>query len=122
MTKTAKTLFIIISAITVIMVLSMSVKAYANDKKSREYKEAIAKQENCYVREIRNSLDEFGFKNAGINLTKEYDENRNVTYNLSINHHSFEYASEDKLNEMEDIIYINADKYLTGNVEANFTF
>ena len=122
MTKTAKTLFIIISAITVIMVLSMSVKAYANDKKSREYKEAVAKQENCYVREIRNSLDEFGFKNAGINLTKEYDENRNVTYNLSINHYSFEYASEDKLNEMEDIIYINADKYLNGNVEANFTF
>lgn len=122
MTHKIKVLFIVSSIIIVTLVLSISVRAYANDKRGREYREAIASKENGYEREIRECLDEYGFKNAGINLTKEYDEERNVTYNLSVNHHSFEYASIDKMNEIEDRMYEKAEEYLEGSLETSFTF
>ena len=116
-------LFTIIAAVIVIsVVLSVSVKAYANDKKGREYREAIERSEAEYVKDVRENLNDYGFKNAGVNLTKEYDKDRNVTYRLVVNHHSFEYASASKLNCMENIFYEKADEYLAGDLETEFSF
>ena len=115
--------FIILTAVIVItVVLSVSVKAYANDKKGREYREAIERSEAEYVKDIREYLNDYGFKNAGVNLTKEYDQNRNVTYKLVVNHHSFEYASALKMHNMENCFYEKADEYLKGSLETEFTF
>lgn len=122
MTRKIKVLFIISSIIIVTVALSFSAKAYANDKKGREYKAAVASMENQYEKEIRDFLGDYGFKNAGVNLTKQYDEDRNVTYLLMVNHHSFEYASNEKINEIEDMMYEMADEYLEGNLETSFTF
>ena len=116
-------LFIILStAIVVTVILSVSVKAYANDKKGKEYRAAIERNEAEYVKDIREYLNDYGFKNAGVNLTKEYDQNRNVTYKLVVNHHSFEYASAAKIHNMENCFYEKADEYLKGNLETEFTF
>lgn len=116
-------LFIILAAVIVsAVVLGVSVKAYANDKKGREYREAVERNEDEYVRDIREYLNDYGFKNAGVNLTKEYDKDRNVTYRLVVNHHSFEYASSSKLHGMENRFYEIADEYLAGNLETEFSF
>ena len=116
-------LFTIIAAVIVIsVVLSVSVKAYANDKKGREYREAVERSEAEYVKDVREYLNDYGFKNAGVNLTKEYDENRNVTYKLVVNHHSLKYASEAKIRNMENCFYEKADEYLCGNLETEFSF
>ena len=116
-------LFIILTAVIVsTVVLGVSVKAYANDKKGREYREAVERNEEEYVRDIREYLNDYGFKNAGVNLTKEYDKDRNVTYSLVVNHHSFEYASASKLHGMENIFYEKADEYLAGDLETEFSF
>lgn len=116
-------LFTIIAAVIVIsVVLSVSVKAYANDKKGREYREAIERSEAEYVKDVREYLNDYGFKNAGVNLTKEYDKDRNVTYKLVVNHHSFEYASDSKIRNMENCFYEKADEYLKGNLETEFSF
>ena len=115
--------FIILTAVIVVaVILSVSVKAYANDKKGKEYRAAIERNEAEYVKDIREYLNDYGFKNAGVNLTKEYDQNRNVTYKLVVNHHSFEYASASKMHNMENCFYEKADEYLKGNLETEFTF
>ena len=116
-------LFTIIAAVIVIsVVLSVSVKAYANDKKGREYREAVERSEAEYIKDVREYLNDYGFKNAGVNLTKEYDENRNVTYKLVVNHHSFEFASDAKIHNMENCFYEKADEYLCGNLKTEFSF
>ena len=116
-------LFTIIAAVIVIsVILSVSVKAYANDKKGREYREAAERSEAEYVKDVREYLNDYGFKNAGVNLTKEYDENRNVTYKLVVNHHSFEFASDAKIHNMENCFYEKADEYLCGNLKTEFSF
>ncbi|MBR6382675.1 MAG: hypothetical protein IKS56_01710 [Lachnospiraceae bacterium] len=117
-----KLLTIIAAVIIISVVLSVSVKAYANDKKGREYREAVERSEAEYVKDVREYLNDYGFKNAGVNLTKEYDENRNVTYKLVVNHHSFEYASDAKIHNMENCFYEKADEYLCGNLKTEFSF
>lgn len=120
--KMTKLLFAGFSVLVVVCILSISIKSYAEDKKGKEYHEAMVRHENEYVHEIRESLNDYGFKNAGINLTKEYDENRTVTYKLVINHHSLEYAENAKLNKMESEFENLANEYLTGSLNAEFTF
>ena len=116
-------LFTIIAAVIVVtVILSVSLKAYANDKKGREYRETIERSEAEYVKDIREYLNDYGFKNAGVNLTKEYDKDRNVTYRLVVNHHSFEYASASKIHNMENCFYEKADEYLKGSLETEFSF
>ena len=117
-----KLLTIIAAVIIISVVLSVSVKAYANDKKGREYREAVERSEAEYVKDVREYLNDYGFKNAGVNLTKEYDKDRNVTYKLVVNHHSFEYASDAKIHNMENCFYEKADEYLCGNLKTEFSF
>ena len=117
-----KLLTIIAAVIIISVVLSVSVKAYANDKKGREYREAVERSEAEYVKDVREYLNDYGFKNAGVNLTKEYDKDRNVTYKLVVNHHSFEYASDGKIHNMENCFYEKADEYLCGNLKTEFSF
>ena len=115
----------IIASVFIILiacVLGFSVKSYAEDLKGKEYRKAVKEKENEYVHEVRVSLEEYGFKNAGVNLTKFYDENKDITYRVVVNHHSFEYASNEKINEIEDMMYEMADEYLEGNLETSFTF
>lgn len=122
MTGKIKILLFISAVFVTTLVLSFSLRAYANDKKGREYRESVCAKENVYEKEVRDCLNDYGFKNAGINLTKQYDEERNVTYSLMINHHSFEYASNEKIDEIEDRMYEMADEYLEANLETSFTF
>ena len=121
---TNKIRFILIAAFAVVLtvILTASIKTYANDRRGREYRESVKRNEAEYVRDIRKYLDDNGFKNAGINLTKEYDEERNVTYILLVNHHSFEYTSDDKIESMEDRFLANACEYLDGGLKTEFSF
>ena len=122
MTGKIKILLTVSAILVITIVLSISIRAYADEKKGREYKESVSANENVYEKEVRDFLNDYGFKNAGVNLTKQYDEERNVTYSLMINHHSFEYASTEKIDEIEDRMYEMADYYLKANLETSFTF
>jgi len=120
MTVRIKSFLSIIFAALIIIVLLFSIKAYANDHKTKEYRETISENEDEYVHNVRIYLNDMGFKNAGINLTKSFDEDRNVTYSLIVNHHSFEYANADKLAKMENDLYFGSKDLLTGNIETKF--
>lgn len=112
----------IIFAAAIALVLGFSAKAYANNLQAREYKKALEEREDEFVREVRSYMNECGFDNAGINLTKMYDEDRKITYNLVINHYLFEYADDDKMNEMEKRLYEEADNILENNIVAGFSY
>ena len=63
-----------------------------------------------------------GFKNVGINITKSFDENKNITYKVVIHHHSFEYASQDRIEEIKDLMYDKAFAYLDGNINVEISY
>ncbi|MCR4648005.1 MAG: hypothetical protein K5776_02915 [Lachnospiraceae bacterium] len=112
----------IIFAAAIALVLGFSAKAYADNLQAKEYKKALEEREDDFVREVRAYMNECGFENAGINLTKMYDENRKITYNLVINHYLFEYADDDKMNDMENKLYETADDILQNEIEAGFSY
>ena len=62
------------------------------------------------------------FKNAGINLTKTFDGDEVDEYKLVVNHHSFEYASADKLKKFEDTMAYGEGFYLDGDVRIEFSY
>ncbi|MBO4347389.1 MAG: hypothetical protein J5840_07100 [Lachnospiraceae bacterium] len=122
MTLKIKLFAALISLLIISLVFGVSVKSYAKDKRSREYRESVEQCEEEYTRAIRDALNDYGFKNAGISLTKTFDEKRNISYKLVINHHSFEYADESKLNRIEDILYETSEEYLNGNLQTCFSY
>ena len=72
------------------LILFASISAHADNIRNRRYRENLENSEDAYEREIRESLSDMGFRNAGINITKSFDENKNITYKVVVHHHSFE--------------------------------
>lgn len=103
-------------------VLSIALVAHAEDRKTKEYYDMLAQNEDTYINHVRRFLDDNGFKNAGINLTKTFDGDEVDEYKLVINHHSFEYASADKLEKFEDTMAYGEGFYLDGDVRIEFSY
>ena len=57
--------------------------------------------EDEYVSSARAYLNEEGYVNSGVMLNHTTDENGMRTYTLSVHNSRFEYASEDKMNEIK---------------------
>lgn len=112
----------ILMAVVFFGVLSFAVKAYANNKQSREYKEMIETQELNYKRHVKSYLREKGFPNAGVNLMRLYDVNEGISYKMVVNHYSFEYATEEKLAGMTDEMEYFEDFPLDGNISVEFSY
>lgn len=104
------------------IILFTSISAHADNVRNKRYREALDKSEDTYERELRNDLTDMGFKNVGINITKSFDENKNITYKVVIHHHSFEYASKDRIEEINDLMYDKAFSYLDGNVNTEISY
>ena len=113
------------SLITIIIagiILFASISAHADNVRNRRYREALDKSEDTYEKEIREGLSDMGFKNAGINITKSFDESKNITYKVVVHHHSFEYASADRLREIDNLLYDSANAYLDGSINAEISY
>ncbi len=114
-----KVLFAVV--LFMVIISSVSLVAKAGDKKSEEYQQMLAEHETMYVRNVKNYLSENGFKNAGINLTKTVEDTE-VSYKVIINHHSFMYSKEEKMDMMEDMFSDSDLFYLDGPVIVEFSF
>ena len=69
-----------------------------NDSEAlNEYFEVL---EDEYVSSARAYLDEKGYVNSGVMLNHTTDENGMRTYTLSVHNSRFEYASEEKMEEI----------------------
>ncbi len=60
--------------------------------------------EDEYVSSARAYLNEEGYVNSGVMLNHTTDENGMRTYTLSIHNSRFEYASEEKLDEIKEML------------------
>lgn len=82
------------------IVFSITVKGLErNDSEAlNEYFKVL---EDEYVSSARAYLNEEGYVNSGVMLNHTTDENGMRTYTLSVHNSRFEYASEDKMNEIK---------------------
>jgi hypothetical protein len=60
--------------------------------------------EDEYVSSARAYLNEEGYVNSGVMLNHTTDENGMRTYTLSIHNSRFEYASEEKIDEIKEML------------------
>lgn len=122
MTHKEKIIAGFVTFIVAAAILSYALVAHAADKKQDEYYRMLAENEEHYEVAVRRYLSDCGFKNAGINLTKSFDENDEMTYKLVVNHHLFEYASDEKLRDFEENFSNPNEFYLDGAVSVEFSF
>ena len=120
--KRYKIIAAVFTFIIAFFILGGSVITHAEGKRNRLYREMIEQSEDVYEKEVRNTLNDMGFKNAGVNLTKFYDENKDITYRVVVNHHSFEYASDEKIRMIENSLYEIADGCLEGSIETEISY
>lgn len=84
-----------------IFVLLVGQKVYAtNMEETRERHREEA--ESTYITEIKEMLDERGFTNCGVNMTKATNENSEWEYTVIIYHHSFAWMEQSEKTELEN--------------------
>lgn len=86
----------------IMMVISIGIgmKIHAQNKEIQraEYREAI---ESAYISDIRMVMEENGYSNSGVNMTKVTNEDGEWEYNVVIYHHSFAWMEEGAKEEMK---------------------
>lgn len=82
------------------IIFSITVKGLERND-SEALNEYFRVLEDEYVSSARAYLNEEGYVNSGVMLNHTTDENGMRTYTLSVHNSRFEYASEDKMNEIK---------------------
>lgn len=106
---------IIFTAVTIVMVLTFVIlagsKVYAEslEESNRRQRED---RERVYLSMIRSQLEEQGFQNSGINMTKMTDENDEWEYTVVIYHHAFEWLEQAEAEDLEAMLIDMGDEQL----------
>jgi len=83
----------VMSILVLVFVLVIGGKVYAENAEAAERAQREAK-ESEYICCIRQELQEEGFHNSGINMTKETNETGEWEYTVTVYHHSFEWMED----------------------------
>lgn len=87
----------------VILSLCIGSKAEGSSKVPGVGSEYVNQCEDEYAKEIRNTLDEMGYSNAGVSITKVIDDGH-IEYTVSIHHRRIDKMDEIQREELSDII------------------
>ena len=91
-----------------IVVLVMSVCGIkANGRTRNNIGETTARYreiEQEYSGSIKNKLEDMGYYNAGVNMTKIVNEDGSINYVVEVHHSKIDLLSEYQRNELSDII------------------
>ncbi len=96
----------IILLLIILFALLVGRKVYAQnvEEAARVQRETV---ESLYITSIKDELEDVGFTNSGVNMTKATNENGEWEYTVVIFHRSFEWmeegAKEDLENRMEEM-------------------
>ena len=82
---------------------SITVKGKPADDNS-VWNEYYAPMESEYVSEVRAYLNDSGYVNSGVTLTRTTDEELSRVYTLSIHHRRLEGCSEERREEISEIL------------------
>ena len=94
----------LVALIVVVIAFSIfSINAHGMDnKKIHIVKNTEAEKE--FVDNVKITLNDMGFENAGISLTKEVNEKGGLDYTISIHHRRIDKMDEYQRDELSDII------------------
>lgn len=84
-----------------ICVFCISATVYSSEKITRRDRENCYKEmEAAYVKEIRSFLDEEGYSNSGVMMTKIIDENEHRAYTVTIHHRNLLIMEQEKQEQL----------------------
>ena len=84
-------------------IFSLTVKGIERNE-SEALNEYFKVLEDEYVSSAREYLNEKGYVNSGVMLNHTTDENGMRTYTLSVHNSRFEYASDEKIEEIKEAL------------------
>ena len=112
--KVAGMLFLTVAILWCIFGIKANAAERANNDKA-EYQ----KQEMQLRNEIRGCLEDMGYCNSGITMTKVLDEEENREYKVLIHHQDLDADNTDKVQMVYDVL---SDIFITGeNITVNYT-
>ena len=90
----------------------------------QEQENYYREQEKEYVKELRTYLENIGYSNSGVTMTRTTESDGTVTYSVTIHHTRFDRLT---LNEQKDlleqlIILIFTINFLKGIIKKHMTF
>lgn len=95
-----KTTVVTATVITAVMVLVLwsacGIKANAAERADNDRMEYQI-QENTFLKEIRNCMEEEGYYNSGVTLTKIMDTDGSREYNVMVHHSDIDLDDEEKI-------------------------
>lgn len=80
-----------------------SIHTYAREKADNNSME-VHMQDSRLLREIRNTLEENGYDNSGVTLTKVMDNTGCYVYNAKIHHKDIDIENEEQVQEVYSIL------------------
>lgn len=92
----------VIGLLVMVFALLIGGKVYAKSVEAAE-REQRERMESTYISMIKDELENRGFSNSGVNMTKATDEEDEWEYTVTVYHHSFEWmdVNEQKIFEKE---------------------
>ncbi len=103
-----KTMVVVTFGLIIILSCVAGIKAKGASNRlndiSNDYYKAI---EQSYVKSVRDKLDERGYNNAGISLTKVVDEAGAFEYTVAIHHRRIDRMDEFQRQQLSDIITVD---------------
>ena len=91
-----------IGLLVMVFALLIGGKVHAKSVEAAE-REQRERMESTYISMIKDELENRGFSNSGVNMTKATDEEDEWEYTVTVYHHSFEWmdVNEQKIFEKE---------------------
>lgn len=98
-----KVIILVSTLLVMVLALCMGSKALGSEKEEDFRSDYYRNIEKAYVTSVRNSLDDLGYKNAGITMTRVVD-NGFADYTITVHHGKIDLLDEAHRNEITDII------------------
>ena len=114
MREGARRVIITVSALALIgiTVFCISGTVHSSEKVERREREKYYREiEAEYVKEVRFFLNEEGYSNSGVTMTKVIDEEENRSYTMTIHHRGIGNLQQDEQEQLqEELLQIRREK------------
>lgn len=94
--KTVVTATVITAVMVLVLWSACGIKANAAERADNDRMEYQI-QENTFLKEIRNCMEEEGYYNSGVTLTKIMDTDGSREYNVMVHHSDIDLEDEEKI-------------------------
>lgn len=94
-------------------------KALGSEKNEDFRSDYYRNIEKAYVESVRDSLEDLGYKNAGITITRVVNEGY-VDYTITVHHSRIDALDEAQRNELTDILLMEPIGIINSSVQVKY--